>query len=109
MSDASLSAEELARVEAKRAAVEAAFRAYDLARFNLATSTPWLVSAIDFMREAEAEQDPDERRIKMGVARAEIDREMARTREKLAAIEAADRAVSAALDGVPALASRGGE
>jgi hypothetical protein len=94
-----LPAEELIRLEQKRAAVDAAFRALDLARANLATSTPWLVSAIDFLFAAEGELDADERAIKLKVARAEVERELSRTRVKVAAVEAADAAVSAALGG----------
>jgi hypothetical protein len=92
---------ELGRIEQKRAAVDAALRAYDLARFNVANVASWLVSALDFQREAEGEQDPEERQIKTRVARAEVERELSRLREKLAAVEAADRAVSAALEEQP--------
>lgn len=91
--------EELAALEQKRADVEAAFRAHDLARFHVANVASWLMSALDFLASAEQEQDPDERRIKLKVARAEVERERARMREKLASVDAADRALSLALDG----------
>jgi hypothetical protein len=92
---------ELGLIEQKRAAVDAALRAYDLARFNVVNVASWLVSALDFQREAEGEQDPEERQIKARVARAEVERELSRLREKLAAVEAANRAVSAALEEQP--------
>ena len=83
------------------AATDVAWRALETARMHATTHAAWLVEAVDYLIACEAEQDLDERRVAVRVARDRLLRQLADTRARVEAANVADRALSDVLSGRP--------